>query len=68
MSLICSRFTWKFLYPETEIQFNTAYYTFNTLYSQALIWISSYFSPFLTSLQIIKLVIIFFINAVSNVL
>jgi hypothetical protein len=54
----------KIFFPNYNRDFDIAYYTFNLLFSQALIWIGTYYSPFLTGLQIIKLLIIFFIEAV----
>jgi transmembrane channel-like protein len=46
-----------------EMYFNIAYYTFNLIFSQTLVWLGIYFNPFLPVLQTIKLIIIFFINA-----
>lgn len=48
-----------------EIQYNTAYYTLNLMFSQALIWIGIYFSPFIVLMQTLKLFFMFFIKAVS---
>ena len=51
--------------PKYEIQFNTAYYTVSAIFSQVLVWIGVYFSPFLVGLQLIKLLIIFLIKSVN---
>ena len=45
--------------------FDVAYYTLSALNSQAYVWIGAYYSPFLTILQIVKLILVFFIQCVS---
>lgn len=47
-----------------EIQYDTAYYTMNSMFSQALIWLGIYFTPFIVLMQVMKLVIMFFVKSV----
>lgn len=53
------------LHAQHEIQYDTAYYTMNSMFSQALIWLGIYFTPFIVLMQVMKLVIIFFVKSVS---
>ncbi|XP_052263365.1 transmembrane channel-like protein 7 isoform X2 [Dreissena polymorpha] len=51
-------------YPEFEIGRNTL----NLIYSQALCWLGTYFSPMLSLIMIIKLFIIFYVKRFSVVM
>ena len=52
-------------WTDYDRDFDIAYYTMNALNSQAFVWIGTYYSPFLTIVQIFKLLVVFLIQCVS---
>lgn len=55
----------KLVRPKHKIEFNTAYYILNAIFSQSFVWFGVYFSPFLLVIQLFKLFIMFFLSAVG---
>ena len=51
--------------PDFDNEFNTAYYTINLIFSQSVVWMGTYYSPFLMGLQLIKTLVVFIIRYVS---